>query len=59
MTDFVGPYDFVKIAEKAQKRALGGAMQKRSSMYTSTEIVQGMPFYALNNSIFTPPRKCL
>ncbi|MCL2065641.1 MAG: hypothetical protein FWG98_14885 [Candidatus Cloacimonetes bacterium] len=55
MADFVVECDFLKIAEKAHNRASGGALQKRSSMYTSTEIVQGMPLYALNNSIFTPP----
>ena len=55
MADFIKGCSFLKIREKAQNRASSGALQKRSSKYTLTEIVQGMPLYALNNSIFTPP----
>ena len=42
MADLVAECGFLKIAEKAQISALSGAMQKRSLMYTSTDIVQGI-----------------
>ena len=55
MADSVLECSFCKIAENAQNRASDKALQKTSSMYTSTDNVQGMPLYALNNSIFIPP----
>gem|GEM_PF-2444503 len=59
MTYLVIESGFVKIVGKAQKGSLGRALQKKSSIYTLTEIALGMPFYALYNSIFTPPpRTC-
>ncbi|MCL2064302.1 MAG: hypothetical protein FWG98_08020 [Candidatus Cloacimonetes bacterium] len=55
MGNEVGLGIFAKINRKGQNSQNSGTFKKWSSMYTLTEIAQGIPFYALNKGMFTPP----